>query len=60
MGKAAAKLKLMGILEAEGINRPTYLEAATRNPVTFKHVADEWAVKRMPDALSLGDGCHDG
>lgn len=49
MRKAAAKLKLKGILESEGINRPTYLETSTRPPVTFDDVYKQWELKKMPD-----------
>jgi len=48
MSKTAAKLKLIGILETEGINKPTYLETATKPPVTFNAVVEHWKVKSLP------------
>jgi len=48
MTKPEARRKLLGILEAEGINTVQHLERALKTAVTFNQIADEWETKRLP------------
>ncbi len=46
--KPEAKLKLLGIITAEGINTPNHLERSLGPLKTFNDVADSWELKRLP------------
>lgn len=46
--KPEAKLKLLGIITAEGVNTPAHLERSVRPLKTFNDVADAWELKRLP------------
>lgn len=48
MTKPEARRKLLGILEAEGVNTVAHLERALKPAVTFNHIADDWVTKRLP------------
>jgi integrase len=49
MTKPEARRKLLGILEAEGINTVQHLERALKTAVTFNQIADGWVTKRLPN-----------
>jgi integrase len=46
--KPEAKLKLLRIITAEGVNTPEHLLRSLKPPKTFNHVADAWESKRLP------------
>jgi hypothetical protein len=46
--KPEAKLKLLTIITAEGVNTPEHLERSLKPPKTFSDVADAWQSKRLP------------
>lgn len=46
--KPEAKLKLLNIITAEGVNTPEHLERSLRPIKAFNHVADVWGSKRLP------------
>jgi integrase len=48
MSRQQAKQKLMEVIQAEGINERTYLEALDAPVITFGHVADAWMLQRLP------------
>ena len=46
--KPEAKLKLLTIITAEGVNTPEHLERSLKPLKTFSDVADAWESKRLP------------
>ena len=46
--KPEAKLKLLTIIMAEGVNTPDHLERSLKPPKAFNNVADAWESKRLP------------
>ncbi len=46
--KPEAKLKLLTIITAEGVNTPEHLERSLKPPKNFSDVADAWESKRLP------------
>jgi len=46
--KTGARLKLLTMITAEGVNTPAHLERSLRPPKVFNDVADAWEAKRLP------------